>query len=227
MTTTIESLLSRAAVPTTSPAEFDVGAALRRLATESAQGTPTPEMMRAARAGQRLAVVSRWIINGPGAAAYVEHLAQDRPAQPVEEAQMDMEGALVYACLLSLTGHPESAQFWWQLSAGAGNRIAAFCLHLHHLALGEAREAQHWRHEIIDALPDTEADVDDQPDDLFLTMVEVVAHYVRRTGSTASAPTGGLEMEVGRLAQDKTESSVIVRRPDRQLADHLAHFTRR
>ncbi|MFD6750935.1 hypothetical protein ACFWDC_38360, partial [Streptomyces anthocyanicus] len=61
-------------------------------------------------------------------------------------AHLDVDGALVLAYLLHLTGHPESAQFWWQLAAGAGHREAAYCLHLHHLALGEAREAWHWLH---------------------------------------------------------------------------------
>jgi hypothetical protein len=104
----------------------------------------------------------------------------------VEEDQLDVEGAAVFACLLYLTGHPESAQFWWQLAAGAGHRAAAYCLHLHHLALGEMREAKHWRHQVTDSVIDADA-----LDENFLTMLEVFARYVRQNGSTASPPTRG------------------------------------
>jgi hypothetical protein len=222
VTPTIDDLLADALVPTTPPASFDVGAALRRLAADAAQASPPPDMARAAQAGQRLAVVSRWILNGPGAATHVDRLAEGPKATPVEEDQLDEEGAAVFACLLYLTGHPESAQFWWQLAAGAGHRAAAYCLHLHHLALGEMREAQHWRHQVTDCVIDADA-----PDEGFLAMLEVVARYVRHNGSTASPPTGGLEMEVDRLAEHGANACIIVRRPDRRLADRLHDFTRR
>ncbi|MER5466652.1 hypothetical protein ABT010_39745 [Streptomyces sp. NPDC002668] len=222
MTPTIEDLLADAVVPTASPVSFDVGAALRRLAADAAQAAPPPDMARAAQASQHLAVVSRWILNGPGAATHVDRLAAGPQAKPVEEEQLDVEGAAVFACLLYLTGHPESAQFWWQLAAGAGHRAAAYCLHLHHLALGEMREAKHWRHQVTDSVIDANA-----PDEGFLAVLEVVARYVRQNGSTASAPTGGLEMEVDRLAEHGTNACIIVRRPDRRLADRLHDFTRR
>ncbi|MET7621317.1 hypothetical protein [Streptomyces sp. NPDC005408] len=225
MTSTIDDLLADAAIPTSSPSPsvFDVGAALRRLAADAAQAAPQPDMVRAAQAGQRLAVVSRWILNGPGAATHVDRLAEGPTATPVEEEQLDVDGALVFACLLYLTGHPESAQFWWQLAAGAGHRAAAYCLHLHHLALGESREARHWRHEVTHSVLDADA-----PDEAFLACLEAVARYVRHNGSpSASAPTGGLEMEVDRLAEHGANSCIIVRRPDRRLADRLADFTRR
>ncbi|AVZ71092.1 hypothetical protein SLUN_01345 [Streptomyces lunaelactis] len=222
MTSTIDELLADAVIPTSSPAAFDVGAALRRLAADAAQAGPPPDMARAAQAGQRLAVVSRWILNGPGAAAHVDRLADGPQATTVDEAQLDEEGAAVFACLLYLTGHPESAQFWWQLAAGAGHRAAAYCLHLHHLALGEMREAKHWRHQVTSSVIDADA-----LDENFLTMLEVVARYVRQNGSTASPPTGGLEMEIDRLAEDGKNSCIIVRRPDRRLADRLHDFTRR
>ncbi|MEU3188676.1 hypothetical protein ABZ707_31435 [Streptomyces sp. NPDC006923] len=217
MTTTIDDLLAAAAVPTTSPAAFDVGAALRRLASDATQTTPSPDMVRAAKAGQRLAVISRWILNAPSAAIHVDRLV-DREPPAQGENQIDVEGAAVFACLLYLTGHPESAQFWWQLAAGAGHRAAAYCLHLHHLALGETREAQHWRHEVTH----TAVDVDALDDD-FLASLEAVAGYVRKNGSEASAPTATLEMEVDRLA----EQNVIIRRPDRRLADRLRDFIHR
>nr|WP_202497599.1 hypothetical protein [Streptomyces sp. SID5469] len=216
--------MADARIPTTRREGFDVGAALRRLAADAAAAAakPNPDMVRAAQAGQRLSVVCRWILNKPDAADHVDRLAQE-PETPADDGHLDVDGALVFACLLYLTEHRESAQFWWQLAAGAGHRAAAYCLHLHHLALGEVREARHWLHEVTDDVLDSEA-----PDSAFLATLEAVAMYVRRTGSSlAGAPTGGLEMEVDRLATAKADSCIIVQRPGRRLADLMHDFTRR
>ncbi|MEV5524062.1 hypothetical protein AB0N43_26835 [Streptomyces pseudogriseolus] len=76
---------------------------------------------------------------------------------------------------------------------------------------------------VTDDVLDSEA-----PDSTFLDTLESVATYVRRTGSSlASAPTGGLEMEVDRLATAETGTCIIVQRPDRRLADLMHDFTRR
>ncbi|MDX3698055.1 hypothetical protein PV726_49570 [Streptomyces europaeiscabiei] len=222
--TAIDELLADARIPTAPRDGFDVGAALRRLASDAAAvaAKPHPDTVRAAQAGQRLSVVCRWILNKPDAADHVDRLAQE-PETPADERHLDVDGALVFACLLHLTDHRESAQFWWQLAAGAGHRAAAYCLHLHHLSLGETREARHWLHEVTDDVLDSEA-----PDSAFLATLETVATYVCRTGSSlASAPTGGLEMEVDRLATAKDDSCIIVQRPDQRLADLLHDFTRR
>jgi hypothetical protein len=223
--TPIDDLLADARIPTAPRDGFDVGAALRRLAADAATtaaATPHPDTVRAAQAGQRLSVVCRWILNKPDAADHVDRLATE-PKAPADDEHLDVDGALVFACLLYLTDHRESAQFWWQLAAGAGHRAAAYCLHLHHLALGEMREARHWLHEVTDDVLDPDA-----PDGAFLATLETVATYVRKTGtSLASAPTGSLEMEVDRLATVKAGSCIIVQRPDRRLADRLHDFTRR
>ncbi|MFJ8862745.1 hypothetical protein ACIRD8_30505 [Streptomyces sp. NPDC102451] len=214
--TTIDGALERARVTVTDPEGFDVGAALRRLAADAGRTAPATDTARAAQAGHRLTTVCRWMINAPGAAGHIDKLAV-----PLPETTFDVEGAAVFACLLHLTGHPHSAQFWWQLSAGAGHRVSAYCLHLHHLSLGEGREAAHWRHEVTDSRPGAES-----IDDVLLGCLETVATYVRKNGSDASAPpTGLLEMEVDRLAGDG--SSPILSRPDRRLADHLREFTSR
>ncbi|WP_221359255.1 hypothetical protein [Streptomyces beigongshangae] len=61
----------------------------------------------------------------------------------------DVDGALHFACLLSLADISDGAQWWWQFAAGAGNATAAYCLHLFHLGRGELRDADHWAHQII------------------------------------------------------------------------------
>ncbi|MFF3275993.1 hypothetical protein ACFYWU_34405 [Streptomyces chrestomyceticus] len=225
MTLTIDDLLADAYVPTTSPTAFDIGAALRRLAADAAQAAPTPDMARAALAGQRLGVVSRWVLNGPGAAGHVGQLAEAEGAGPhaaLEEEEVDVAGALVYACLLHLTGHPESAQFWWQLAAGADSRAAAYCLHLHHLHLGESREARHWYHQLTHSMTDETS----CPDDAFIEGLEAGAHYVRANGTMDKGPTGELEEAVDRLAA-RSSACPIVPRPDRRLADRLHQFAGR
>ena len=173
--TAIDELLAGARIPTGSRDGFDVGAALRRLAADAAAtvAKPHPDTVRAAQAGQRLSVVCRWILNRPDAADHVDRLAHE-PETPADDRHLDVDGALVFACLLHLTDHRESAQFWWQLAAGAGHRAAAYCLHLHHLALGETREARHWLHEVTDDALDSEA-----PDSAFLATLEAVATYVQ------------------------------------------------
>lgn len=237
--TALDALLADAAIPTASRG-FDVAAGLRRLAAEAAMGAPTPEVVRAAQAAQSLDIMCRWVLNKPSAAAHVDRLVQDPPADehhstdraahypPADERRsavdkLDIEGAVVFACLLNLTHQPESAQFWWQLAAGANSRVAAYCLHLYHLGLGETREAQHWYHQVTQNIGDA---LDTAPDKEFLEGLGTVALYVRRNGSQASTPpTSSLEIEVDRLASRHPNG--IVSLPDRRLADRLHDFTSR
>jgi hypothetical protein len=79
------------------------------------------------------------VINTPQAAEHLSHLVDDRQIEP--------EGALVFACLLHLTGHVEACRFWWQFAAGGGSHTAAYCLYLHHRRHAEFRDADYWRRE--------------------------------------------------------------------------------
>ncbi|GGS22396.1 hypothetical protein GCM10010252_71940 [Streptomyces aureoverticillatus] len=54
-------------------------------------------------------------------------------------------GARVLGCILQLSGAEDSARFWWQYAAGAGDAPATYCLYLHHLSLGEQGEATWWQ----------------------------------------------------------------------------------
>ena len=212
---------------------FDAGAGLRRLAKDAGYVPPariaprqrTPgrgpgdrDVPPGPKAGHQLSVIARWVLNQPQAAGHVERLAQeigaDGPPQRAPLKDMDVEGALVFACMLYLAGHPESALFWWQLAAGAGHRAAAYCLHLHHLEVGELKEADHW----LDQLQQE----DDAPDIGFLMAVEQFAGYVRRHCATAPAlrPQPGLTEEVERLATREDDGRVLVL-PERELADRL------
>lgn len=54
------------------------------------------------------------------------------------------ECARLIGCILQLADAEDSARFWWQYAAGAGDETASYCLHLHHLSLGEADIAALW-----------------------------------------------------------------------------------
>jgi hypothetical protein len=213
---------------------FDVSAGLRRLArdagyTVSTRPSPRQRTRRSnradgdvppgPRAGHQLSVVARWVLNQPQAADHVQRLAEeigDEDTVELHEASasdLDVDGAQVFACMLHLAGHPESACFWWQLAAGAGHRAAAYCLYLHHLELGEVKEAQQWRQQL-------QQDIDG-PDDDFLNIVEHFAGYVRR--NCTATPVPGLTEEVERLATRDTGDVLLL--PERELADRLQDCT--
>ncbi|MFF1698125.1 hypothetical protein ACFVXC_31660 [Streptomyces sp. NPDC058257] len=91
-------------------------------------------------AATRLDALSIQVLHHRDAAGHLARLVADGP---------DPEGTLRFACLLSLAGCHDGAQFWWQFSAGAGNAVAAQCLHLYHLSRGELRDAEFWERQAI------------------------------------------------------------------------------
>ncbi|MGW3569609.1 DUF6207 family protein [Streptomyces sp. NPDC000941] len=52
--------------------------------------------------------------------------------------------AWALGCVLQLADAEDGARFWWQYAAGAGDDAAAYCLYLHHLALGDSHAAALW-----------------------------------------------------------------------------------
>ncbi|MFE7528573.1 hypothetical protein ACFU7Y_23055 [Kitasatospora sp. NPDC057542] len=77
------------------------------------------------------------MINEPDAYTWLDGLV----------TRWEPRGGLVFGCLLDLTGLPYDAQWWWQFAVGAGNLTAAYCLYLHHIRMGELRDAEHWFHQ--------------------------------------------------------------------------------
>ncbi|WP_059008027.1 hypothetical protein [Streptomyces specialis] len=228
MSISIEEALTEARLPT-SPRDFDVSAALRRLAVDVRR----VHTVRAARTGtsptdearRKLDAIARWMTNRPDAATRTSRLVYD-PSHSRRTAQerLDIEGALIFACLLYLTQHRESARLWWQLTAGAGHRTAAYCLHLHHLELGQQREARHWLQQA------TETPCEPRiapPVEGFYGVLEVFARISRRNGTATRVPTASIQKEVNRLAEDSPLGWGIVPRPDRRLTDRLHDATRR
>ncbi|MEU2226434.1 hypothetical protein [Streptomyces sp. NPDC018347] len=101
--------------------------------------------------GSRPVVTGRQTPNTGAAAdlrALCETLVRHTPATAVAAFVTDQvpepRSALVLACVLQLTDTGDGARFWWQYAAGAGQPAAAYCLYLHHLALGETHAARWW-----------------------------------------------------------------------------------
>ncbi|WP_326658681.1 hypothetical protein [Streptomyces canus] len=89
--------------------------------------------------------------------ALCETLVTHTPATAVTDFVTDQvpepRSALVLACVLQLTDTDAGARFWWQYAAGAGQAAAAYCLYLHHLALGESDTADWWHRQTDDVQP--------------------------------------------------------------------------
>ncbi|MFJ6141257.1 hypothetical protein [Kitasatospora sp. NPDC092286] len=109
-------------------------AALRRARLTAAPAHLPSEHEQAA---FELGLVVALVLSAPDASRGLDLLVDARRIQP--------EGAEVFGALLYATGRAEGAEFWWRFAAGSGSGTAAYCLHLHHLKLGETDDADYWR----------------------------------------------------------------------------------
>lgn len=88
-------------------------------------------------AAQDLTTLCESVLAHTGAESLQEQFDTDQiPAAP---------GARVMGCILHIADDTDGARMWWQYAAGADDNIAAFCLYLHHLSLGELHVADRWR----------------------------------------------------------------------------------
>ncbi|MGC0334920.1 TPR repeat protein [Streptomyces sp. SAI-170] len=115
----------------------DVTAALMFGARPAPQGHLPTSLDRAE---AELKALSVELLHSHEAPAHLAHIAEEL---------FDADGALYFGCLLNLAQEPDSAMWWWQFAAGAGNATAAYCLHLLHLLRGELRDADHWAHQAL------------------------------------------------------------------------------
>ncbi|MFF2123435.1 hypothetical protein ACFVXH_39525 [Kitasatospora sp. NPDC058184] len=139
------------------------------------------------------------------------------------DADIEIEGARIFGCLLHLAGHPVSAAFWWRIAAGAGDQRAAFALYLQHLGAGELDEAQWWLAQACQAADGHGAAPGLPPmPGYYRTLPTVMGPW--RTAEN-SKPAASLAREVGRLVEDNDEAGAdidgIARRPGPGLASRL------
>ncbi|MEU3521739.1 hypothetical protein ABZ770_42035 [Streptomyces sp. NPDC006654] len=83
----------------------------------------------------------------------VTHMPSTSVAEFVTDQVPEPRSALLLACVLQLTDTDDGARYWWQYAAGAGQPAAAYCLYLHHLALGERATAAWWHRQTDDVQP--------------------------------------------------------------------------
>ncbi|MGI5391928.1 hypothetical protein [Streptomyces sp. CA-251251] len=200
---------------------FDEAGGLRRLARKSPlpQTRDTPLVTRARR---QLSVMTRLYLKPPQAVRHIERLAAclgddgDGDRHPPFE-DIDIDGAHIFGCMLHLADHPQSAQFWWELAAGAGHLGATYLLHLHHTAHGARAEATHW----LDQLSLQAITLDE---DFFLGVTRFT-QWMHEHRPPVAHPC--LLDEVVRLALHHNDDQPLVCRPERQIADRLHHLTDR
>ncbi|WP_049579286.1 hypothetical protein [Streptomyces sp. SBT349] len=107
-------------------------------------------------ATRHLSTLCRTVVEQEGALQDMAAFLGRRIPQPY--------GARVLGCVLQLAGREDSARFWWQFAAGAGDGAASYCLYLHHLTLGETWEAELWQRQAGRELGIAETDSDADPD---------------------------------------------------------------
>ncbi|MFF3489692.1 hypothetical protein ACFYXC_41800 [Streptomyces sp. NPDC002701] len=158
--TPFDRLLARARLVDEPYSPKDIDAAAARIAARAARRTlrqkagagreqsgSKPERGDCAMEGaaQDLSTLCETAVADTGAIGLLEHFIGLLP---------EPRGARVLGCILELTGQTDPARSWWQYAAGAGDRIAAYCLHLQHLTHGERAEARWW-HQQTDAAPES------------------------------------------------------------------------
>lgn len=178
--------------------------------------------------------------------ALCETLVTHTPATAVTDFVTDQvpqpRSALVLACVLQLTDTDEGARFWWQYAAGAGQAAAAYCLYLHHLALGERDTADWWHRQTDDVQPPPGPPADDNtpgpstetapsawhPADhrITSTSTTTILRILRHLAKYSARPRSAAVTEL--MAYVPTAVAVgYLRQPDMDLPTPGADFARR
>ncbi|MFE0116804.1 hypothetical protein ACFWZA_01755 [[Kitasatospora] papulosa] len=181
--TSIEELLSRALLVRDRTTPRDIVPAHE---TPRPDHEPTDTPTTAATATEDLrALCEALVTHTPGAA--VADFITDQVPEP--------RSALVLACILQLTGTDDGARFWWQYAAGAGQPAAAYCLYLHHLALGDRTAADWWHDQADDPqlpayqqpLPRPTAQEDPHDPPTTPTILRMLRHLAKGTARARTA----------------------------------------
>ncbi|MFC8194585.1 hypothetical protein ACFUTV_04245 [Streptomyces sp. NPDC057298] len=137
-------------------------------------------------------------------------------------------GARVLGCILQLTGQEDSARFWWQYAAGAGDRIATYCLYLQHLAHAERTEANWW-HQQTDAHARPAAP-DGSQDDVATTLRILRTLRTQWTGEDmpgllSRLSQAGAVFDYIPAALSYTGDAIDLPLPDADFTDHISTLT--
>ncbi|UQA96753.1 hypothetical protein [Streptomyces halobius] len=166
-------------------------------AVRADHGAPSSYPSARDEATHELELACALVVNAAAAAASLERLVDDH--------HIDPEGALVFACLLHITGRYDAAQFWWHFGAGADSRTAAYCLYLAHRRNSEHRDAAYWREQAAHA-PDEEHRAVNAFDEKQL-LPDAARHNLLVQWHSGLAPTlpAALENVINRLVVDSDD----------------------
>ncbi|MEV0372111.1 hypothetical protein AB0I10_20150 [Streptomyces sp. NPDC050636] len=180
-------------------AGWGAGPSPRPMPVRADRGAPSSYPSARDEATRELELACALVVNAAAAAASLDRLVNDH--------HIDPEGALVFACLLHITGRHDAAQFWWHFGAGAGSRTAAYCLYLSHRRNGEYRDAAFWRGQAAHA-PDEECRAESafEVDDNQL-LPDAARHNLLVQWHSGLAPTlpAALENVINRLVVDSDD----------------------
>lgn len=231
MTSPIDGVLARARLSHQPCTEADVDAAEQRLAARAAAPPPTVP----ARAGRHRLSAWRALLSEPGPPLDEVCAAQDLTVvcemfvihpDALDDLKLffaralpEPAGARILGCMLHLTGRPESARFWWQYAAGAGDAAATFCLGLHHRALGEHPEAEWWhtQADTLSAHGTTVANVD------LTTTLRILRAL--RTGPLPVPDLVHAVLDYIPAALSYVDDDLDLPLPDPDFADHITALT--
>lgn len=196
----------------------DAAARTRAAASGEVSAAPAPARYPGEheQARYELDLAAALVLNAPQSALCLARLVDDRRIEP--------EGALVFACLLHLTGRDAAARFWWQFAAGGGSHTAAYCLYLHHRYGAEFRDADYWRRESsrLRALPRPSGPVGEVERPLLSECIrrDLLAQCHR--GSRPQLPSA-VELVINRLSVDCDDLDFgEIPQPSAHLAAQLA-----
>ncbi len=235
MTSSLDQLLAKARLVPAPYTQAEIEAAVERVAarvgarlrpggrtphpaTPRPEGIPAPQ--RGREAAQNLRTLCETVLAQNDALAHLRlFLARSMPEPP---------GARVLGCILHLTSREDSAQFWWQYAAGAGDTAATYCLYLHHLALGESGEA-HWWHDQADVTPAVpgERSAEEETEQSAEEEIAIALRVLRtlKTGKAAVPGPVSAVLEYVPVAVGFVDDDLDLPLPDPDFADRIQALT--
>ncbi|MER5699297.1 hypothetical protein ACWDBO_44825 [Streptomyces mirabilis] len=231
MTSQIDQLLAKARLVNDPYPQEDIDAAADRIAAwvaarraEAAPHTgPAPcEPPRlaghagAGAAAQDLRTLCETAVMSSGALASLRHFVARSLPEPA--------GARVLGCVLQLTEREDSARFWWQYAAGAGDSPAVYCLYLHHTAHGEQREAEWWHTQTETSLA---RDEEAGPQELATTLRLLRGLKTDEETSDLATRTAAVSavLDYVPAAVAYVDDDLDLPLPDADFADHITSLT--
>ncbi|MEU7061482.1 hypothetical protein [Streptomyces sp. NPDC046197] len=226
MTSHIDRLLARARLVNEPCSPHDIDAAAERIAQRAAAHRAHPRNPPAHTtvggpqdaAADDLRTLCETAVMSAGALATLRRfISRCLPEPPA---------ARVLGCILQLTEQEDSARFWWQYAAGAGDSAATYCLYLHHKAHGEQPEADWWHTQAAKNARDRgEPDAGPQEVTTALRLLRALQADAPTTGLAARAAHVSAVLDYVPAALAYVDDDLELPLPDADFPDHITSLT--